>query len=1520
MRGFSTFVAAAAALVLPASASAIPPEGALSQKIAPNGCVVQGGDGTSCVGAAFEGVGSERLAVSADGKSVYAARGAGKSLVVLNRDPATGAFSAGAPVATIGPPRDAVVTADGRFVYVVESVDDGGFGSSENFIQVFTRNTETGALTAGGCFTRPSTMSAEQNSGCATAPGLNNLISLELSPDAEQKNLYVTGRGPQFNSVGGDLAVFDRNAATGVLTQSGCFQWGAVTEACATARGIHFAEELTVSPDGKNVYVASRSGELAIFNRDLASGDLTQPGGTAGCLRHDGGDGCASVPLMGSGMVDATLTPDGAQMYLVSQANELILSFTRDAAGGLTQLACYSQTARSGCAEGQRIVGPLEVTVAPDAKTVYVGGDRILSAFARNSAGELSQLGGRHGCLYGFRLRATGFGCTEPGYFSYDYFGPQRPVVTPDGKHVLSTSPNGITAYRRVGAAPASYWDPATEFRTAPNQANPSPDDEGNGNVWHYLEGNGGPNAGSRSPAGYTPLASFGPHAPGEKWFKTSQQYFMIAAFPGVRHAFLHPGPGGVPVVLGWRSPFTGKARIDGSFVDSDTTCGDGATWYVDHGAAQLATGALVNDGREGAFDLVRDVQAGDFVYFVVAPATTNNDCDGGNLDLAISRVPPKADLSLEISDTPDPVLNGDEVAYELEIANAGPDAADATASLTLPAGIGFESAGPGCTAAGATVTCAVGTLASGATATRTVTTRATGAGDRTVNGSVGFGHPDLDPADNMASETTEVAPAADLEASLIASDRVTRGGAIQYTVGILNKGPDPAEAPVVVVEVPASVTLEAASGCVLESRTLRCATGGALPVSGTASWRPQGLTSVAGPVATTATAAAETGDLVGSNNAASATTAVDPPPSADGGGSGTGGGGTGAGTGGEPSTPQPTGPTLSPFEAPATVIPPAQLSRVAVMPNVMPTGSKAKGFKFTQVLDAQKKLQRLGLYLNIRTNPKPASAATDAQAAQLRKSGQGGEVTGQNPAPGAVLRTTLAAPLSAELEYFDAAADKQVMEEMNDYIAEQERKNAANKKLACELLMLRDDDLDMLLQAKSPLEAAKFLKAERCGWEATFVKAPGLVDALVKNATANKKAGRIDLVIARPVGQDLLLTVREDPRNVGVGDLSFGDDGRLTTSAKQPNNFTVQVNEKLTGRFAVGARVMFFSDGKPVTKVTGATGEVTFESVMRDTGKYALSAIYSGGNGVDSEGFRDIDIVDRNKKDFSTLSGRRMTWKDGKYTSTNASLTAARALPVVPASLGVGMTGPLSAIPAVQEDSVATAVMTKAGWTPVIAKHNVIAAGGGNVLVGAAPGVIAAGGGNVIAAGGGNRPADAVRAMVAGRPVANAAAVWSGWNLLNAIVAPLKRAVDQARGTIAQYFPPGTASRADLATSADVLKQTGALTPAGIISDKGLGVIAAGGGNVIAAGGGNVIAAGGGNVIAAGGGNIISDKGLGVIAPGGLNVIAAGGGNVIAAGGGNVIAAGGGNLVPVYGGKVISLDGSSVIAAGGGN
>ena len=128
----------------------------------------------------------------------------------------------------------------------------------------------------------------------------------------------------------------------------------------------------------------------------------------------------------------------------------------------------------------------------------------------------------------------------------------------------------------------------------------------------------------------------------------------------------------------------------------------------------------------------------------------------------ATSGISPEADLSITKTDSPDPVIKGENLTYTIAVTNNGPDGApSAVVTDTLPGNVTFVSATSSqgsCSESGGTVTCNLGTLANGATATVTivVTTPAV-TGTLSSTASVTSDAIDSDTTNNSATQSTVV-------------------------------------------------------------------------------------------------------------------------------------------------------------------------------------------------------------------------------------------------------------------------------------------------------------------------------------------------------------------------------------------------------------------------------------------------------------------------------------------------------------------------------------------------------------------------------------------------------------------------------------------------------------------------------------------------------------------------------------------------------------------------------------------
>jgi len=320
--------------------------------------------------------------------------------------------------------RAIALSPDGKNVYVASSKSDA--------IAIFKRNAQAGTLTqpqgAAGC------IAVKGAGGCATAVGLDGPNSVALSPDG--RNLYATSRASN------TISVFHRDRSTGALSQlpagAGCIS-GLPVPNCANGRALAGPDVVIVSPDGENVYVGSFFGNaVAVFDRDRASGALTQPGGSAGCIA-EATNGCASGLALGApeGMA---ISGNGASVYVATALSNAVVVLSRDpSTGALSQATggsgCIVNSPFTGCATGVELSGANAVTVGPGDGDVYVTSlfSNSVTSFTRStSSGGLTQKPGASGCLVW--LRAVG--CS----FGRALSAPEGLVVSPGGANVYAAA------------------------------------------------------------------------------------------------------------------------------------------------------------------------------------------------------------------------------------------------------------------------------------------------------------------------------------------------------------------------------------------------------------------------------------------------------------------------------------------------------------------------------------------------------------------------------------------------------------------------------------------------------------------------------------------------------------------------------------------------------------------------------------------------------------------------------------------------------------------------------------------------------------------------------------------------------------------------------------------------------------------------------------------------------------------------------------------------------------------------
>jgi DNA-binding beta-propeller fold protein YncE len=334
--------------------------------------------------------GAHGVAVSPDGKHVYATGYSDNAVAVFARSSITGTLTfvemeqdGVGPVDGLHGAYAVAVAPDGLHVYVTGDEDDA--------VVAFARNATTGEL---------SFVEMEQD-GAGGVDGLNGATSVAVSPDGD--NVYVTGYGENA------IAVFDRITSTGALSFTEMHTNGAMVS------GLGGAVSVAISPDGKHVYVAGMQDDaVSVFGRDQATGKLSYLDTVwDSAPTVDGLDAVRSV----------TVSPDGKHAYTASYIGDAVAVFERNAnTGALTFVEVHQDEV--GGVDG--LNGSILVTISPDGNHVYATGnyDDAMALFERD---------GDSGALTFVEVHRDGVGGVD------GLQGAEMVAPSPDGKHVYVT-------------------------------------------------------------------------------------------------------------------------------------------------------------------------------------------------------------------------------------------------------------------------------------------------------------------------------------------------------------------------------------------------------------------------------------------------------------------------------------------------------------------------------------------------------------------------------------------------------------------------------------------------------------------------------------------------------------------------------------------------------------------------------------------------------------------------------------------------------------------------------------------------------------------------------------------------------------------------------------------------------------------------------------------------------------------------------------------------------------------------
>jgi DNA-binding beta-propeller fold protein YncE len=394
-------------------------------------------------------MGSRAIAVSPDGGHVYVASSGSDAIAIFARNRQSGALlqpkktggciaaqGAAGCAAAIGldEPNSIAISADGRNLYATSRAG--------NSVTSFVRNPKTGVLRQlppplAGC------ISGAPIPGCVAGLGLLAPDVVVVSPDGS--NVYA---GSFF---GNAVAAFARNPSTGALTQlagnAACI--AEATAGCSTGIALKSVEGLAISGDGATVYAATAlSNAVVTLVRNPSTGALAQASDGSGCIVESALTGCTLGREL-SGANAVAVSPEGGGVYVTSLFSNSVTSFSRNgSSGALTQRegtgGCLIYLRSAGCSFGRALIAPEGLALSPDGKNVYVASFKTgaIAVLNRGKAGSVAQKPGAAGCV-----AARSPDCARGRALK----GVSSIALSPDGRHLYSTAfeSDAVDVFRR---------------------------------------------------------------------------------------------------------------------------------------------------------------------------------------------------------------------------------------------------------------------------------------------------------------------------------------------------------------------------------------------------------------------------------------------------------------------------------------------------------------------------------------------------------------------------------------------------------------------------------------------------------------------------------------------------------------------------------------------------------------------------------------------------------------------------------------------------------------------------------------------------------------------------------------------------------------------------------------------------------------------------------------------------------------------------------------------------------------